>query len=83
MTGNFIFCDKDELRDVIFTMLDEYKEELRKSDYSFLTPDEVRKKYGVSKPTLWRWDKSGKLRAKRLGRRVLYSEASIIKAMEE
>lgn len=83
MIGNFIFCDKDELRDMIFAMLDEYKEELRKSDYSFLTPDEVRKKYGVSKPTLWRWDKSGKLRAKRLGRRVLYSEASIIKAMEE
>ena len=76
-------CDEQQLREIIFSMLDEYREELRLKEESFITTEQVCNKYGVSKPTLWRWDKSGKLKAKRLGRKVLYSETSIIKAMEE
>lgn len=82
-TTSLIMCDEQQLREIIFSMLDEYREELRLKEESFITTEQVCNKYGVSKPTLWRWDKSGKLKAKRLGRKVLYSEASIIKAMEE
>lgn len=83
MEGTFIFCNREELRDILFAMLDEYREELKKKEESFLSTEQVCNKYKISKTTLWRWDKLGILKARRLGSKVFYSEASIINAMNE
>ncbi|MBP5646475.1 MAG: helix-turn-helix domain-containing protein [Bacteroidaceae bacterium] len=54
----------------------EYARE-NKKDEPMLTKDEVCAKLRVSVPTLWKWEKSGRLVPKRAGRRVLYRESDI------
>lgn len=41
-------------------------------DESLLTLDEAAEKLGISKVTLWRWVKAGKLASVKLSRRVVY-----------
>lgn len=44
---------------------------------TYLTPDEVASELGVSKNTLWRWDKIGYLSPVRVGRKPLYRRSDI------
>lgn len=48
---------------------------------TYLTPDEVAKMLGVSKSTLWRWNKSGYLRNTKCGRKPFYKNSDIDKIM--
>lgn len=48
---------------------------------TYLTPDEVAKMLGVSKSTLWRWNKSGYLRNTKCGRKPFYKKSDIDKIM--
>lgn len=48
---------------------------------TYLTPDEVAKMLGVSKSTLWRWNKSGYLRNIKCGRKSFYKKSDIDKIM--
>lgn len=48
----------------------------------YLTPEEVTKMLGVSKSTLWRWNKSGYLRHTKRGRKSFYKKSGIIKFIE-
>lgn len=44
---------------------------------TYLTPDEVANELGVSKNTLWRWDKIGYLSPVKVGRKPLYKRSDI------
>lgn len=44
-----------------------------------LTTDEVAEMLGVSKSTLWRWNKSGYLRNTRCGRKSFYKKSDVEK----
>ena len=46
-----------------------------------LTQDEVAAMLGVSKSTLWRWNKSGYLRNTKCGRKSFYKKSDIDKLM--
>ena len=48
---------------------------------TYLTPDEVAKMLGVSKSTLWRWNKSGYLCHTKCGRKPFYKKSDIDKLM--
>ena len=47
-----------------------------------LTVREVTEKLGVSRTTLWRWEREHYLCAKRFGSKVRYSESEIIDILE-
>ena len=42
-----------------------------------MTPDEVARKYRISKVTLWRWDKDGLLKPIKMGRKSFYRQSDI------
>lgn len=44
---------------------------------TYLTLDEVAKMLGVSKSTLWRWNKSGYLRNIKCGRKSFYKKSDV------
>ena len=48
---------------------------------TYLTPNEVAKMLGVSKSTLWRWNKNGYLKHTKCGRRPFYKKSDIDKIM--
>lgn len=48
---------------------------------AYLTPDEVAEMLGVSKSTLWRWNKSGYLHNTKCGRKPFYKKSDIDKLM--
>ena len=44
---------------------------------NYLTPDEVATMIGVSKNTLWRWEKDGYLTPFKIGRKVRYKQSDV------
>lgn len=44
---------------------------------TMLTPYEVAQKFGVTQSTLWRWDKSGYLVPRKVGRKSFYSSTDV------
>lgn len=44
----------------------------------YLSRDEVARRLGVDKSTLWRWDRDGYLKATRIGAKCVYAEDLII-----
>lgn len=57
------------------------KERAEMVQETYLTPDEVAKMLGVSKSTLWRWNKNGYLKHTKCGRRPFYKKSDIDKIM--
>ena len=49
----------------------------------YLTIAETVEKYGISKPTLWRWSRIGYLPKVKLGGKSFYRESDIIKLLNE
>lgn len=54
---------------------------LAKFEYKMYTPDEVMGKFNICRATLWRWDKEGFIKGKKIGQRKYYSEDEINNAM--
>lgn len=48
----------------------------------YLTRDEVARRLGVAKSTLWRWDRAGYLKATRIGGKCVYPE-DVINSFEQ
>ncbi|MCI2087237.1 MAG: helix-turn-helix domain-containing protein [Prevotella sp.] len=48
---------------------------------SYLTPDEVAEMIGVSKNTLWRWDKEHYLTPVKVGRKSRYKRSDVVALM--
>ena len=53
-----------------------------KEEYRYLTPDDVSEMLGVSKNTLWRWEKEKYLIPFKIGRKSRYKQSDIDKIME-
>ena len=54
-------------------------ESLKQQEEKFLTVDEVCQKLGVSKNTLWRWNKDGYLQQTKVGRTPMYRQSDVNK----
>lgn len=48
----------------------------------FMTPDEVSKLIGVSKNTLWRWEKEHYLTPVKIGRKSRYKQSDVLALMD-
>ena len=70
-----------DLKEFALELMDECAKSRKKSD-NFLTIAETVEKYGISKPTLWRWSKDGYLPKVKLGGKCFYRESDITKLME-
>ncbi len=71
-----------DLKEFALELLEEREKYSAKSD-KYLTIAETVEKYGISKPTLWRWSKEGYLPKVKLGGKCFYRESDIIKLMNE
>lgn len=52
-------------------------------DDDIIDTDELCKRLDVSKPTLLRWRKKGKLKAMKLGGSIRYNYAEVLKSMDD
>jgi excisionase family DNA binding protein len=50
---------------------------------TLLTREEVSRLLKVSYPTLWSWNKSGTLKAKKMGKKVFYNKEDVMKQFRE
>ena len=73
-----------DLKEFALELMDECanSSKSRKKSDNYLTIAETVEKYGISKPTLWRWSKDGYLPKVKLGGKCFYRESDIIKLME-
>ena len=71
-----------DLKEFVLELLEEREKSSTKLD-KYLTIAETAEKYGVSKPSLWRWTKMGYLPKHKLGRKCFYRESDIIKLIEQ
>ena len=71
-----------DLKEFALELLAE-REKYSAKSVKYLTIAETVEKYGISKPTLWRWSKGGYLPKVKLGGKSFYRESDIIKLMEE
>ena len=71
-----------DLKEFVLELLDERENSSKLTPEKFLSITETVEKYGISKPTLWRWSKIGYLPKIKLGGKCFYRESDIIKVME-
>lgn len=78
---NLILLNKDDLKE----MLSEIFKEMNLCEAAkdeVLTATELRGKLGISHSTLWRWEKCGLVKPKRIYRKKYYSYKEVEKAMK-
>lgn len=77
--------DRDDLeivlRDIVSETISE-KSNTKPAKECFLTAKHVAEKLGVTKTTLWRWEKENYLKPVRFGSKLRYRESDIIALME-
>ena len=71
-----------DLKEFALELLAEREKASTQSD-KYLTIAETVEKYGISKPTLWRWSRIGYLPKIKLGGKSFYRESDIIKLLNE
>ena len=71
-----------DLKEFALELLAEREKSLTKSN-NYLTIAETVEKYGISKPTLWRWSRIGYLPKIKLKKKSFYRESDIIKLLNE
>lgn len=73
-----------DLKEFALELMDECTNSSKSGNRSdkYLTIAETVEKYGISKPTLWRWSKNGYLPKVKLGSKCFYRESDITKLME-
>lgn len=72
---------KDYANEVAQTILDGMSN--HNSSDNLLTVDEVSKKFKVNRITVWRWERDGLLKGKKMGRRKYYASNEIEKVINE
>ena len=70
-----ITVTQTDLKEFALFLIDETLSAMNQDTY--LTPDDVAGELGVSKNTLWRWDKIGYLSPVKVGRKSLYRKSDI------
>ncbi|MCT3834445.1 helix-turn-helix domain-containing protein [Elizabethkingia anophelis] len=81
-----VHIPKEELIQEIVKVLDKALEKLNtnkeaQQEKELYTREETAKLLNVSYPTLFHWNKDGKLKAKKLGKRVYYSKEDVKEAL--
>ncbi|WP_024566706.1 helix-turn-helix domain-containing protein [Elizabethkingia anophelis] len=81
-----VHIPKEELIQEIVKVLDKALEKLNinkeaQQEKEYYTREETAKLLNVSYPTLFHWNKDGKLKAKKLGKRVYYSKEDVKDAL--
>lgn len=73
-----------DLKEFALTIVSEAMaaKEAERKEEKYLTPDEVADMVGVSKNTLWRWEKKGYLIPIKFGRKSFYKQSDINKILE-
>lgn len=68
-----------DLKEFALFLKDEWMMEMnqRAKRETYLTPDEVASELGVSKNTLWRWEKRGYLIPIKVGRKPFYKRSDV------
>ena len=75
--------DKDDLENVLRGIIDEtITENNSKKSERYLTIAKAAEMLGVTKTTLWRWEKEDFLLPVRTGTKIRYRESDIIRVME-
>ena len=69
------------IRDEVRRTIEEERQKARPERY--LSRDEVCKLVGISKVTLWKKADEGKIKATKVGRRVVFSESEVKRFMTE
>lgn len=69
-----------DLEEFAISIINKMKEE-KPHHEKYLHPDEVARICDVTKNTLWRWDKTGYLKAERVGRRLFYKKSDVDKLL--
>ncbi len=73
-----------ELKEIILEIFDEREKKIKAQTTppeEFFEPDEVAKRFHISKTTLWKWGKRGVLHPRKLGRKVLYAKSELENAL--
>lgn len=83
-----IQVNKNELRELLREFYNEIQSEaeaaaVEKAKDSLLTIDEVAQRLGVSRPTLWRWEKANHLVPVRVCGQKRYRNSDVRKLMQE
>ena len=74
-----------DLKELFLKWQDEKENQLhavQEVDDCLLSADDVAAKFGVTKVTLWRWQKSGYLVPKKVGRRPFYLQSQVENLMK-
>lgn len=69
-----------DLKDLFMSWQDERDSQLhavQEAEDVSLTPDQVATKLGVTRVTLWRWEKSGYLVPRKVGRKPFYLQSQV------
>lgn len=83
MATNVIMLQKDDLKEVVAEILESLivKDMLAKPsaqvDAEYYTRDEVCARLHITFTTLWRMEKRGEIRARKVGRRSLYAKRDV------
>lgn len=83
MATNVIMLQKDDLKEVVAEILESLigKDMLAKpsaqADAEYYTRDEVCARLHITFTTLWRMEKRGEIRARKVGRRSLYAKSDV------
>lgn len=85
ITQKILQMSADDLKQSIQEIVEESIERYfsKPKEEKLLTINQVAERLGVTKPTLWRWNKEGALKRTKVGNKVLYKESDVNKVLEE
>lgn len=66
-----------DLKEWALSLIDEAQKAKKEQEETYLTADEAAKYIPCSKPTLWRWNKTGYLKSVKIGSKVRYRLSDI------
>ena len=81
--STLLVINQADLREMFLSWVEEWQNTNREQEEKFLTRDEVCDKLNVTKPTLWRWKRSGYLVPIKVGSRPLYKQSDIDKLVNQ
>lgn len=91
LQNNISILTEEQLQRLIFAAANAAAEKVAKmvvtvkreadEEIDYLKVEEVCQKLSVSRTTLWKWEKLGYLKPKRVGRRVLYSQKELLECI--
>ena len=66
------------IKEAVLSTINEYSNSLIPTGEKQYTREEFAKRKGVTTATLWRWEKQGLLKGKRVGQRVYYRDSDLV-----